>query len=55
MARFRAVTKSGAVNMPQLPIAHYVGALPMKNTTPQANRPVAECRKHHSTAEKAYV
>jgi len=55
MARFRAVTSSGAVNMPQLLIANYAGEMPMRSAKPQATRPLAECRKLHSTAEKAHV
>jgi hypothetical protein len=55
MARFRAVTKSGAVNMRQILIASYIGELPVLSAMPQTNRPLAECRKLHSTAEKAHV
>jgi hypothetical protein len=55
MARIRAVTKSGAVNMPQTLIASYIGELPMHSAMPQAIRSLAECRILHSTAEKEHV
>lgn len=41
--------------MTLLLIAGYAGELPMQNTMPQTNRQLAECRKLHSTAEKAHV
>jgi len=41
--------------MPQLLIANYAGEMPMRSAKPQATRPLAECRKLHSTAEKAHV
>ncbi|MGB9093583.1 MAG: hypothetical protein WCB93_05665 [Gallionella sp.] len=41
--------------MPQFLIASYVGELPMHSAMPQTKRPLAECRKLHSTAEKAHV
>ncbi len=41
--------------MPQFLIASYIGELPMRSAMSQTNRPLAECRKSHSTAEKAHV
>jgi hypothetical protein len=55
MARFRAATKSGAVNMHQILIASYIGELLIYSAMSQGNRPLAECRKIYSTAEKAHV
>lgn len=41
--------------MHQIPIARYVGVLPMHSAMPHTNRPLAECRKLHSNAEKSHV
>ncbi len=41
--------------MPLFLIANFVCGLPMEHAISQANRPLAECRKLQSTAEKADV